>query len=38
MTGSRADAEDVVQDACLRAFQALDRAVVSSPRGWGAEA
>lgn len=34
MTGSRADAEDVVQEACLRAFRVIDRAVVTSPRSW----
>ena len=33
ITGSRADAEDVVQEACLRAFRAIWSADVN-PRGW----
>jgi RNA polymerase sigma factor (sigma-70 family) len=33
ITGSRADAEDVVQDACLRAFRAIWSADVN-PRAW----
>jgi RNA polymerase sigma factor (sigma-70 family) len=34
LTGDGADAEDVVQDACLRALGALDTAVVDRPRAW----
>ena len=34
LTGNSADAEDVVQDACLRAFGAIDRVVDSSARAW----
>ena len=34
LTGNRTDAEDVVQDACLRALAALDAAVVLQPRAW----
>jgi RNA polymerase sigma factor (sigma-70 family) len=34
ITGSRADAEDVVQDACLRAFRAIGGAVDGSARPW----
>jgi RNA polymerase sigma factor (sigma-70 family) len=34
ITGSRADAEDVVQDACLRAFRAIGGAVDESARPW----
>lgn len=33
ITGNRADAEDVVQDACLRAFRAIRSANVN-PRAW----
>jgi RNA polymerase sigma-70 factor, ECF subfamily len=33
ITGNRADAEDVVQDACLRAFRAIWSAEVN-PRAW----
>jgi RNA polymerase sigma-70 factor (ECF subfamily) len=33
ITGNRADAEDVVQDACLRAFRAISSADVN-PRAW----
>jgi RNA polymerase sigma factor (sigma-70 family) len=33
ITGNRADAEDVVQDACLRAFRAIWNADVN-PRAW----
>jgi RNA polymerase sigma factor (sigma-70 family) len=34
ITGSRADAEDVVQDACLRAFRAIGGLVDASARPW----
>jgi RNA polymerase sigma factor (sigma-70 family) len=34
MTGSAPDAEDVVQDACVRALRALDTTVVEQPRAW----
>lgn len=34
LTGSVTDAEDVVQDACVRALKALDEAPVERPRAW----
>jgi len=34
LTGSAHDAEDVVQDACLKALAALDRQTVGNPRAW----
>ena len=34
LTGNRADAEDVVQDACLKALAAVDTSVVERPRAW----
>jgi RNA polymerase sigma-70 factor (ECF subfamily) len=34
ITGNRADAEDVVQDACLRAFRAIHRYSGGSARAW----
>jgi RNA polymerase sigma factor (sigma-70 family) len=34
MTGSRADAEDVVQDACLRAFRSIGGLADGSGRPW----
>jgi RNA polymerase sigma factor (sigma-70 family) len=34
ITGSRTDAEDVVQDACLRAFRAISSGADINPRGW----
>lgn len=34
LTGQRADAEDVVQEACLRALAALETANVEQPRAW----
>jgi RNA polymerase sigma-70 factor (ECF subfamily) len=34
LTGNRTDAEDVVQDACMRALAALDSSVVDQPRAW----
>ena len=34
LTGNRADAEDVVQDACLRAFRSIDKFSGGSTRAW----
>jgi RNA polymerase sigma factor (sigma-70 family) len=34
LTASAADAEDVVQDACIRALNALDATTVERPRPW----
>jgi RNA polymerase sigma factor (sigma-70 family) len=34
LTGSRADAEDVVQDACLRAFRGIGRFNEGNARAW----
>lgn len=34
LTGDRADAEDVVQDACLRAFRAIGSFAGGSARAW----
>ena len=34
LAGNRADAEDVVQEACLKALAAMDTAVVEQPRAW----
>jgi len=34
LTGDRTDAEDVVQDACLRAFRAIGGYAGGSPRAW----
>lgn len=34
LTGNPTDAEDVVQEACMRALKALDGAPVESPRAW----
>jgi RNA polymerase sigma factor (sigma-70 family) len=34
LTGNGADAEDVVQDVCLKAFAAMDTAVIEKPRPW----
>src|ERR1700720_4331210 len=34
ITGNRADAEDVVQDACLRAFRAIGSLADGSARPW----
>ena len=34
LTGNRADAEDVIQDSCLRAFRALSGLTVTNPRAW----
>ena len=34
LTGNRADADDVVQDASIRALASLDAAVIERPRAW----
>ena len=34
LTGNRTDAEDVVQDACMRALASIDSAVIQRPRAW----
>jgi RNA polymerase sigma factor (sigma-70 family) len=34
LTGNREDAEDVVQEACLKALASLDTAVIERPRAW----
>jgi RNA polymerase sigma-70 factor (ECF subfamily) len=34
LTGNRADAEDVVQEACLKALAAMDTAIIERPRAW----
>jgi RNA polymerase sigma-70 factor (ECF subfamily) len=34
LTGNGTDAEDVVQDACLKALASLDATVVERPRAW----
>ena len=34
LTGNRTDAEDVVQDAYMRALASLETAVVEQPRAW----
>ena len=34
LTGNRTDAEDVVQDACMKALTAIDLAVIERPRAW----
>lgn len=34
MTGSGADAEDIVQDACMRALKALETREIENPRAW----
>jgi len=34
LTGNRTDAEDVVQDACMRALASVDSAVIERPRAW----
>jgi RNA polymerase sigma factor (sigma-70 family) len=34
LTGSATDAEDVAQEACLRALKALERDPVENPRAW----
>jgi RNA polymerase sigma factor (sigma-70 family) len=34
LTGNRTDAEDVVQDACMRALASIESAVIERPRAW----
>jgi len=34
LTGNAADAEDVVQDACVRAFNAIETCDIEKSRGW----
>ena len=34
LTGSGTDAEDVVQEACLRALASLEAATIERPRAW----
>lgn len=34
LTGNHADAEDVVQDACMRAFRAIDTVADANARAW----
>jgi RNA polymerase sigma-70 factor (ECF subfamily) len=34
LTGDRADAEDIVQDACLKAFRAIDAFAGGNARAW----
>jgi len=34
LTGSGTDAEDVVQDACMRALASLESATIERPRAW----
>jgi RNA polymerase sigma factor (sigma-70 family) len=34
LTGNRTDAEDVVQDACMRALASLETATILQPRAW----
>jgi RNA polymerase sigma factor (sigma-70 family) len=34
LAGQRADAEDIVQEACLRALAALEKTPVEQPRAW----
>ena len=34
LTGSKADADDIVQDACVRALHALETTSVEQPRAW----
>jgi RNA polymerase sigma-70 factor (ECF subfamily) len=34
LTGSMSDAEDVTQEACVRALQALERGPATNPRAW----
>ena len=34
LTGNRTDAEDVVQDACMKALVAIDTSIIERPRAW----
>ena len=34
LTGNRADADDVVQEACIRAFRAISSVGDANPRAW----
>ncbi len=34
LTGNATDAEDVTQEACLRAFKALEQGEIANPRAW----
>ena len=34
LAGNRRDAEDIVQEAAIRALAALERALIASPRAW----
>jgi RNA polymerase sigma-70 factor (ECF subfamily) len=34
ITGNRHDGEDVLQEACLRAFSAIERQTILNPRAW----
>jgi RNA polymerase sigma-70 factor (ECF subfamily) len=34
LTGNGADAEDIVQDACIKALAAMDTAVIERPKPW----
>src|SRR6202048_1818362 len=34
LTGNQTDAEDVVQDACMRALASLETAIIERPRAW----
>ena len=34
LTGNSSDAEDVTQEACLRALGAIERAQATNPRAW----
>ena len=34
LTGNIADAEDVVQEVCVRAFAAIGAAKITNPRAW----
>jgi RNA polymerase sigma-70 factor (ECF subfamily) len=34
LTGNQTDAEDVVQDSCMRALASLETAIIERPRAW----
>jgi RNA polymerase sigma-70 factor (ECF subfamily) len=34
LAGNRADAEDIVQEACIRAFRAVGASNIANPRAW----